>query len=133
MGGEITMLPDDLPEDMPSFVARFGTDAQCREYLFKARWPDGFRCAACGHDDAYTLKTKTVYECVACRKPLCCTDRSGWRRGAGRGRGAAPPTIPGCPLCRSRPTPPAATASPGSGTGSPTGPSTTRPCASGEA
>src|SRR4051812_42973309 len=62
------MLPDDLPEDMPSFLARFGTDEQCREYLLKARWPDGFRCAACGHDDAYTLKTKIVYECVACRK-----------------------------------------------------------------
>src|SRR5689334_21275546 len=62
------MLPDDLPEDMPSFLARFGTDEQCREYLFEARWPEGSRCAACGHDDAYTLKTKIVYECVACRK-----------------------------------------------------------------
>src|SRR3954462_15442087 len=68
MGGETTMLPDDLPEDMPSFVARFGSDGQCREYLFKARWPDGFRCSACGHDDAYALRTKIVYECVACRK-----------------------------------------------------------------
>src|SRR3954466_7160530 len=68
MGGGTTMLPDDLPEDMPSFLARFGTDEQCREYLFEARWPDGFRCAACGHDDAYTLRTKIVYECVACRK-----------------------------------------------------------------
>src|SRR3954447_13637053 len=68
MDGETTMLPDGLPEDMPSFLARFGTDEQCREYLFKARWPEGFRCAACGHDDAYTLKTKIVYECVACRK-----------------------------------------------------------------
>src|SRR5947207_13406896 len=68
MGGGTTMLPDDLPEDMPSFLARFGTDEQCREYLFKARWPEGFRCVACGHDDAYTLRTKIVYECVACRK-----------------------------------------------------------------
>ena len=68
MGGEITMLPDNLPEDMPSFLARFGTDEQCREYLFKARWPDGFRCSACGHDDAYALRTKIVDECVACRK-----------------------------------------------------------------
>src|SRR4051812_16719349 len=62
------MLPDDLPEDMPSFLARFGTDGQCREYLLMARWPEGFRCAACGHDDAYALKTKIVYECVACRE-----------------------------------------------------------------
>src|SRR3569832_2759848 len=68
MGGGTTMLPDDLPDDMPAFLARFDTDEQCREYLFTARWPDGFRCVACGHDDAYTLKTKIVYECVACRK-----------------------------------------------------------------
>src|SRR5690349_7383945 len=68
MGGGTTMLPDDLPEDMPSFMAQFGTDEQCREYLLKARWPDGFRCTACGHGDAYALRTKIVYECVACRK-----------------------------------------------------------------
>jgi transposase-like protein len=68
MDGGIAMPPDDLPEDMPSFLARFGTDEQCREYLFKVRWPDGFRCAACGHGDAYALRTKIVYECVACRK-----------------------------------------------------------------
>src|ERR671929_784725 len=68
MGGGTTMLPDDLPGDMPSLLARFGSDEQCREYLFKARWPNGFQCAACGHDDAYALRTKIVYECVACRK-----------------------------------------------------------------
>jgi transposase-like protein len=62
------MLPDDLPEHMPSFLARFGTDEQCRECLLKARWPDGFRCTAGGHGDAYALKTKIVYECAACRK-----------------------------------------------------------------
>src|SRR3954449_8982317 len=68
MGGRTTMLPDDLPEDMPSFLARFGIDEQCREYRFEARRPEGFRCAACGHDDAYALRTKIVHECVACRK-----------------------------------------------------------------
>jgi hypothetical protein len=65
MAGETVMIPDDLPEDMPAFMARFGTDQQCREYLFSARWPEGFRCLACGHGDAYALKTKIVYECVA--------------------------------------------------------------------
>ena len=62
------MIIDDLPKDMPAFIERFGTDGQCRDYLFKARWPDGFRCDSCGHNDAYALRTKIVYECVACRK-----------------------------------------------------------------
>ena len=64
----MVMILDDLPEDMPTFMARLGTDQQCQEYLFVARWPDGFRCAACGHGEAYALKTKIVYECMACGK-----------------------------------------------------------------
>jgi transposase-like protein len=62
------MLPDDLPQDFMEFNARFGTDEQCREYLFQARWPDGFRCGGCGHGDAYALRTRLVYECTACGK-----------------------------------------------------------------
>ncbi len=62
------MLPDDLPTDMPSFQARFGTDEQCRDYLFKARWPDGFRCTGCGHGDAWRHKKRLIDECVACCK-----------------------------------------------------------------
>src|SRR3954467_329816 len=62
------MLPDDLPQDFLEFNARFGTDEQCRKYLIKARWPDGFRCDGCGHGHASTLRTRLVYECVPCRK-----------------------------------------------------------------
>jgi transposase-like protein len=60
------MLPRDLPDDLPSFVERFGTDAQCREHLFQARWPEGFRCAACGHAQAWALRSRLIYECAAC-------------------------------------------------------------------
>ena len=62
------MLPTDLPGDLPSFLERFGTDAQCREYLFRARWPDGFRCAACGHDRAWAHKARLIYEGAGCGK-----------------------------------------------------------------
>ena len=44
------MLLSELPRDLPTFVARFGTDEQCRDHLIRARWPEGFRCAGCGHD-----------------------------------------------------------------------------------
>jgi transposase-like protein len=65
---EEAMLPKDLPEDLPSFVARFGTDEQCRAYLFRARWPEGFRCAACGHDRAWAHRARLIDECAACGK-----------------------------------------------------------------
>jgi hypothetical protein len=62
------MLPQDLPGDLPSFLKRFGTDEQCRAYLFEARWPDGFRCAGCGHARAWAHKARLIYECAACGK-----------------------------------------------------------------
>ena len=61
-------LVKDLPRDLPSFLARFGTDAQCRAYLVEARWPDGFRCAACGHDRAWSHHRRLIEECRACGK-----------------------------------------------------------------
>src|SRR3954453_15516658 len=54
------MLPANLPTDLPSFQARFGTDEQCRDYLFEARWPEGFCCAGCGHADAYRHKKRLI-------------------------------------------------------------------------
>ena len=62
------MLPTDLPGDLPSFLARFGTDEQCRAYLCRARWPDGFRCAGCGHHRAWAHKARLIEECAACGK-----------------------------------------------------------------
>jgi Transposase zinc-ribbon domain len=67
-GLEDAMLPTDLPNDLPSFLERFGTDAKCRAYLFQARWPEGFRCAGCGHDRAWALHARLIDECAACGK-----------------------------------------------------------------
>jgi transposase-like protein len=62
------MLPEDLPRDLPTFLDRFGTDEQCRAYLIEARWPAGFRCAACGHDRCHALRARLALECAACGK-----------------------------------------------------------------
>ena len=53
---------------MPTFLARFGTDAQCRAHLTLGRWPDGFRCAACGQRRAYSHHVRLIEECAACGK-----------------------------------------------------------------
>ena len=61
-------LLKELPNDLPSFLARFGSDAQCRDYLFRARWPEGFRCAGCGQERVYSHKLRLTEECAACGK-----------------------------------------------------------------
>ena len=62
------MVPDELPRDLPSFLARFATDAQCRAYLFAQRWPEGFGCTGCGHGVAYSHRRRLIEECAACGK-----------------------------------------------------------------
>ncbi|NCB26229.1 MAG: IS1595 family transposase [Bacteroidia bacterium] len=34
---------------LPRFLATYGTGEQCRQALFKMRWPRGFQCPKCGH------------------------------------------------------------------------------------
>src|SRR5512146_209428 len=60
------MLPEDLPQDLPTFIARFGTDERCHAYLLQKGWPDGFCCRACGHRQAWRLEQRNIYECAAC-------------------------------------------------------------------
>jgi hypothetical protein len=35
---------EDYPRNINELEARFGTEEACHEYLFRLRWPDGFRC-----------------------------------------------------------------------------------------
>ena len=60
----------DLPSTMPEFLARFGRDDQCRDALYKERWPDGFRCAreGCSGMRCYPHSQRLVYECAECGK-----------------------------------------------------------------
>src|SRR5436305_1229353 len=35
---------EDYPRNLSEFEARFDTEQACRDYLFRLRWPEGFRC-----------------------------------------------------------------------------------------
>jgi transposase-like protein len=47
------------------FNKQFQTEDQCREYLYKIRWPNGFICPKCEHGKAWK-KGDTLYECSNC-------------------------------------------------------------------
>jgi hypothetical protein len=43
------VLIEDFPPTLVEFDERFGSEEACRAYLARLRWPEGFRCPACGH------------------------------------------------------------------------------------
>lgn len=49
------------------FQRLYGTDAQCREVLMKARWPDGFVCPTCGATEHCVLSRRQLCQCNRCR------------------------------------------------------------------
>jgi transposase-like protein/ribosomal protein L37AE/L43A len=56
---------EDYPRTLAELDARFSTDAACREYLVRLRWPDGFSCPACGSQEAWPT-SRGLFMCAAC-------------------------------------------------------------------
>lgn len=56
---------EDYPKTLLEFAERFATEDACVEYLFKLRWPAGFRCPRCGEQEAWSTK-RGLYRCVHC-------------------------------------------------------------------
>ena len=56
---------EDYPITLLEFEKRFATEEACRQYFFKLRWPEGFRCPSCGSQKAW-LTERNLYHCGHC-------------------------------------------------------------------
>lgn len=54
---------------MPEFLKRYGTQAQCEAAVMEMRWPEGYRCPACGDDRHATVRVghRHLWQCHRCR------------------------------------------------------------------
>ena len=60
-----------FPSTEAQFRACFADEDQCRAYLARLKWPEGFCCAHCGGETAYFLPSKrVVYECAGCGRQV---------------------------------------------------------------
>ena len=59
------MAVEDYPRNLLELEARFSTEAACREYLFRLRWPEGFRCPRCGGRKSWP-KPDGLVRCAGC-------------------------------------------------------------------
>ncbi|MBW2367474.1 MAG: sigma 54-interacting transcriptional regulator [Deltaproteobacteria bacterium] len=45
---------------------RFSTEQACRAHLLKVRWPNGFVCPSCGHNEYYEVPKRFLLHCKRC-------------------------------------------------------------------
>lgn len=55
------------------FLQAYGSETQCRQALFEARWPQGFRCPGCGHKSHCELKSRPLIQCNRCHRQTSLT------------------------------------------------------------
>ena len=54
------------PKTLIELMELYSTEEDCREALFEHRWPHGFSCRRCGHEHAWYLQGRGLYECAGC-------------------------------------------------------------------
>jgi len=55
------------PLNVIEFQDAFPTNAACFEYLWIVKWPNGFECQICGHDEAWKIRNSSS-KCKKCRR-----------------------------------------------------------------
>ena len=62
----------EYPRTAAEFNRQFATEEACWDYLVKVRWPEGFRCPACGNTKAWLTSNK-LFRCRACESAVSIT------------------------------------------------------------
>lgn len=62
----------DYPRTLEEFNAWFASESACIDYIRRLRWPDGFRCPACGGEKAWIM-ARGVVRCSACDRQTSVT------------------------------------------------------------
>jgi hypothetical protein len=57
-----------LIDSYEAFLLEQGGEEACFDYYLRCRWPNGYRCPACNHRIAYTIRTRRLplFECARC-------------------------------------------------------------------
>ena len=56
---------------LTQFLQDYGSEAQCEQALFAARWPDGLNCPRCGGARFCRLSTRrATFQCNHCKRQL---------------------------------------------------------------
>jgi hypothetical protein len=69
-----------IPETAIEFNQRFNTEGECWLFLMNLRWPHGFICPNCSHDDGHFIESRALIQCYCCRKQTSVTSGTMFHR-----------------------------------------------------
>ena len=56
---------EEFPKTVQEFQDWFATEDLCRDYMFRLRWPEGFRCPRCRNSQAWKMG-RDLFRCTEC-------------------------------------------------------------------
>jgi transposase-like protein len=56
---------EEYPRTVQEFEEKFASEQSCIDYLFRLRWPEGFRCPRCGFERFWAMN-RGLYRCASC-------------------------------------------------------------------
>ena len=61
-------MAKQAPLSLLKFQSKFATEDACEEHMFSLKWPQGFRCPKCEHDQYYVINSRRLklFECKQC-------------------------------------------------------------------
>jgi transposase-like protein len=66
---------EEYPRSLREFEKQFATEQACRDYLFRLRWPEGFRCPRCSSNRYWPVRL-VLLECGECGHQTSVTART---------------------------------------------------------
>ena len=63
---------EEYPRNLNEFDTWFANEEACRDYLFRLRWPEGFRCPRCGGQQFWVVRS-ALMQCRQCDRQTSVT------------------------------------------------------------
>ena len=60
------MTRPPFPKSFPEFARMFSTEDACFDYIVASRWPEGFVCRYCRHDNSFDRRDIRAVQCTRC-------------------------------------------------------------------
>ena len=64
---ETVKILEKFKDELIEFRNKFHSETACIEALEQWKWPNGYKCPKCRHNQKYDHKNRNLYQCINCK------------------------------------------------------------------